>query len=415
MTETVRRYLSRRGLAVNPLPEDVPGSVSVGAVCIVIPVRNEYPGILDTLHSIADSAVFARQRCGTDTPLRIICVVNNRAQDTGTVIENNRRCLDLLRCHGTGNALPVPVEVIDCVSAGRELPPDQGVGFARKAGMDYALAGDAAVLACLDADTTVSSGYVEQLLLFARNVCPSGRDCRVAVTDFIHRLPDDRFNRQAIQWYEQYMKRHSRKLAQCGTWFYPSALGPVIVCTAEAYAACGGMNLRQAGEDFYFLQSLIKVCGGPPMVLDCCVYPSPRVSRRVPFGTGQRVAALIEYAVAVEQGQPVPEPVEINGYPDDVYAAITMFMQIAEDACRIRYTGKEFRELLEQQNPALTAFLQKENFFEVWFRLLTNNKTAATLGRAFQCWFDGLKIIRCIHFLSCPETTGSGNPADVSG
>ena len=55
----------------------------------------------------------------------------------------------------------------------------------------------------------------------------------------------------------------------------------------------GGMNRRQAGEDFYFIQKLVPA-GGYFSLNSTVVYPSPRPSFRVPFGTGASITKLNE-------------------------------------------------------------------------------------------------------------------------
>ena len=70
-------------------------------------------------------------------------------------------------------------------------------------------------------------------------------------------------------------------------------IGSAFAVRATDYVAQGGMNKRQAGEDFYFLQKLILT--GRYATLDTtCVYPSARFSTRTPFGTGQTVRQIVE-------------------------------------------------------------------------------------------------------------------------
>ncbi len=54
----------------------------------------------------------------------------------------------------------------------------------------------------------------------------------------------------------------------------------------------GGMNRRRAGEDFYFVQKLVPA-GGFFSLTSTTVHPSPRVSDRVPFGTGAAIGKMI--------------------------------------------------------------------------------------------------------------------------
>jgi hypothetical protein len=53
------------------------------------------------------------------------------------------------------------------------------------------------------------------------------------------------------------------------------------------------MNRRMAGEDFYFIQKLLPA-GGFFNLNQTTVYPSPRSSARVPFGTGVTIQRLTE-------------------------------------------------------------------------------------------------------------------------
>ena len=61
----------------------------------------------------------------------------------------------------------------------------------------------------------------------------------------------------------------------------------------EAYMKQGGMNRRKAGEDFYFLNKIMSL-GGFGECAETTIYPSPRTSKRVPFGTGQAVLRNVE-------------------------------------------------------------------------------------------------------------------------
>ncbi len=53
------------------------------------------------------------------------------------------------------------------------------------------------------------------------------------------------------------------------------------------------MNRRQAGEDFYFIQKLVPAGGYFNLNLTT-VFPSPRISSRVPFGTGVTISRMAE-------------------------------------------------------------------------------------------------------------------------
>jgi hypothetical protein len=52
------------------------------------------------------------------------------------------------------------------------------------------------------------------------------------------------------------------------------------------------MNRRQAGEDFYFLQKISWI-GQVTELTEVTVHPSPRLSDRVPFGTGKAIGDYV--------------------------------------------------------------------------------------------------------------------------
>jgi len=53
------------------------------------------------------------------------------------------------------------------------------------------------------------------------------------------------------------------------------------------------MNKRKAGEDFYFLQKIIQL-GNFKELTTTTVYPSARISDRVPFGTGKAISDYLQ-------------------------------------------------------------------------------------------------------------------------
>ena len=91
--------------------------------------------------------------------------------------------------------------------------------------------------------------------------------------------------------YELYLRYQELAWGYAGSPYAYPAIGSAMACTARAYAASGGMNRRQAGEDFYFLQQLAKT-GKIGRIWETTVRPSGRASHRVPFGTGRKVGAF---------------------------------------------------------------------------------------------------------------------------
>ncbi len=413
MKDTLQKYFQRKSIytpqdcsEVREKLQKLCGGCSAPQVAVVIPVKNEYPGIKDTLASLSASASAGSLSRTADSlahgtysraTLHVVCVVNCREDDDGDVKQNNTQMLAFLPSCRYENLF---ISVIDRTSSGNELPEKEGVGLARKIGMDYALACGAEIIASMDADTLVAETYAEELFRFAQN---HGKRS-FALVPFRHQKASTEQLQQAIDAYENYMMLHSKKLREAGSPYWAPVLGPSLVCTADGCVSCGGMNKRVSGEDFYFLQSLIKIeissgCAQfsvphekthadsaksrktsantldySPLFLNTEVYPSARISDRVLFGTGPKLRELTETS---SQNQKIECPL----YPDRCYEAV-----------------KEFIEKKESCQNELAGFMNKENFLSVWNKICVNNPSDPVKQEvAFHIWFDGLKIIRAIH------------------
>jgi hypothetical protein len=129
--------------------------------------------------------------------------------------------------------------------------------------------------------------------------------------------------------------------------------------------------------------------GRLPAKLPATVYPSARISNRVPFGTGQKIADIIA-------GASPP------AYPDAVYEQIGTFIAIIDEHINTHESCGELSARTKTQLPAVYDFLSADNFFQSWEKIRAQHhgmETELSLRRAFQFWFDGLKIIRLIHWL----------------
>lgn len=378
----VGRYLSRRAdLTTRPL---VAGDLRDLRQVVVIPVLAEEALLLRTLDALSANA-------GEELAhALVLCVVNNRVPPACPPewIAENERVLGYLDAAVAGRAAPVPpalrLAYVDASSPGREFPPDAGVGLARKIGMDFAAAlldsEAGGVILSLDADTVVAPNYLEAV----RGVLtqPGGWG---AVIDYAHPLNGPPDVTAAIVCYEIYLRYHAMGLAHAGSPYAFPTIGSALACTAEAYAAVGGMSRRQGGEDFYFLQELAKT-GRVDHVHTTTVYPSPRPSARVPFGTGPRVAAFLA-------GEDDPYRL----YSPESYECLRRMLRAVEAGAGL--DGVALLEAINAIHPALGQFMAVSGFEDVWARLRVNSKTGDQLRRQFHGWFDGLRTVRAIHCL----------------
>ncbi len=111
------------------------------------------------------------------------------------------------------------------------------------------------ILVSLDADCLVSPDYLQVI----ERTFNSDKRCFAATLNFRHQEPEmadekTSFGYQALRRCTCItIKKHSI-LQAFQTRFIP--LGSAFAVRADAYVKQGGMNRRQAGEDFYFLNKL---------------------------------------------------------------------------------------------------------------------------------------------------------------
>ncbi len=381
------KYLARADLE-RPLVGDDPEGIDQ---VVVIPALAEEERLFACLASLAANP--ARERRQT----LVICVINNRAEPhcSGTEIANNARTLDHLAELVAGReSATVPrlrpgdlqLAYIDASGPGREIDQCAGVGEARRIGLDRGvalLAGQGRIrglLYCLDADTVVAADYFqvvrEQFL---------ARRSWAAVVAYEHPLPEGQPERAAIIGYELFLRYHELGLGWAGSPYAYPPIGSTMVCRGDAYVAAGGMNRRQAGEDFYFLQQLAKT-GGVDRITGTTVYPSPRVSHRVPFGTG----ASVRQQLAGER-----DPTAV--YHPESYRILRAWLRaatgnLAEDAPALLGEARRIA-------PALGDFLVANRFARVWPRLQQHAADQSGLVAQFHRWFDAFKTLKLIHHL----------------
>ena len=123
---------------------------------IVIPSYCESEYILKTLESINNQKDFNLKE------LLVIVVINNSKEDSQEVIKDNIQSMNIIMNFKSDYVL----KYIDVSTENYALPVKfSGVGYARKIGMDFALkySHEQTILHCLDADTILSSAYLENI------------------------------------------------------------------------------------------------------------------------------------------------------------------------------------------------------------------------------------------------------------
>ncbi|MDQ6960954.1 MAG: glycosyltransferase [Mariprofundaceae bacterium] len=280
MSSFLHRYLER--YAANSAQVIVAPQPELGLI-IVIPCQNE-PNILKPLH-----AILACQK--PPCAVEIIVVINAGSHDEVTILAQNNASLRTIE-QADLNQDHLQIHAIHVDNLAKK---HAGVGLARKLGMDEAIrrfvfcGKKDGIIVSLDADCDVHGQYLVDIWQHFQE-----KQHKACVIPFQHDTQGmNTRHKQAIQLYEIDILYHVQglKLAQ-----YPHAfhtIGSCFAVSAHAYAAQGGMNRRQAGEDFYFLHKVADL-GDVATLRKACVYPSSRISFRVPFGTGQALQTWIQ-------------------------------------------------------------------------------------------------------------------------
>ena len=278
-------YLKERALfpeLIKEAPSEETG------IIVVVPSYSE-PGITDLLDSLAQCK---EPVCKTE----VIIIINAPAEADPKSLENN--LISIKNAEAWKKNHPdcfFQLYIIDVTSFKID---GWGVGLARKTGMDEAVRRfdrinkPESVILSLDADCTVEKNYFtsvydELLRRKDRSGCSIYFEHRVSGTEF----PE--YIYKSITQYELHLRYYCQGLAYAGFPYVHHTIGSVIAVKAMPYIKVGGMNRRTAGEDFYFIEKLVPTGGYFNLNLTT-VYPSPRLSFRVPFGTGPALTKMTE-------------------------------------------------------------------------------------------------------------------------
>jgi hypothetical protein len=322
----------------------------------VIPCYNENASFGQTVESLKKAALCAEEK------VAVVAVINH------PVGADERESLELLR---RINENEFEWESLFAIYAPGLTG---GVGEARKIGMDSCLQSCApehlcdTVICSMDGDTLVSADYFKEIAGFFNCHREGGVVCGLR-----HQSAGNDENEAAIRRYEAYLDRYVNQLKRCGSPYAFHTVGSAFAVRGEAYMKCGGMKVRKAGEDFYFLQELAKT-SGVGVIEKVLVFPSSRISERTPFGTGQAVKDIIS-------GKALSE------VSDAAFDRLEKVLQ------RLSF------ETLDTDTPSLpeSPFFETERFFKVWPGIRRNTQPQK-LQAAFHIWFDGLKTLRFLHW-----------------
>lgn len=258
-----------------------------------------------------------------------------------------------------------------------------GVGLARKLGMDLAISrfeliqNPKGIIACFDADSTCDPNYLQEVFkYFNDDLRRTG--CSIYFEHPLEKLQAKQ--RKLIALYELHLRYLVIANRHVGFPYAFHTVGSSMAVRAEAYASQGGMNKRKAGEDFYFIHKIIPL-GNYHDLNSTTVYPSARISDRVPFGTGRFMQ---------EHNREELKPV-LTYNPESFEQLKLLFDKV--DA--IYEEGVNIDTFPEGP---VRSFLVSISAVEKMEEICSKTSSSSTFRKAFFHWFNAFMIIRYLHF-----------------
>lgn len=348
-------------------------------IIVVVPAYDE-PGICRLLDSLA---LCNEPECKVE----VIVVVNAPAGAARECINNNKLTISNIESWKKKNrSCFFRLFVFTAESSVRGW----GVGLARKTGMDEALRrfscinNPEGVILNLDADCLVEKNYFDSVCneLFRR------KERTACSVYFEHPLSGDDFPEavyKSIALYELHLRYYYQGLIYAGFPFIFHTVGSAIAVKALSYLKAGGMNRRQAGEDFYFVQKLVPA-GGYFSLNSTTVYPSPRASFRVPFGTGASIGKLTN-------GQ------QTNLFTYNILAfnELHLFFANIEQYyyCRI----EELKGCYNLLPAGMRLFSDEKEWIEKMSEIRNNTSGLSSFKKRFFGWFNMFRIMKYLNYV----------------
>jgi len=347
-------------------------------IIVVVPAYNE-PGISILLGSLVS--------CNNpDCKVEVIIVVNARSDADERALLNNRLCINNIESWKKENKNAFfRLYVFD---AGQPAINGWGVGLARKTGMDEALRrfdvieNPCGVIVCLDADCIAERNYFVSICdefykRKERSACSISFEHPLSGSEF----PEEIYNH--IILYELHLRYYVQGLRYSGFPYPYHTVGSALAVRADQYVRAGGMNRKQAGEDFYFIQKLVPL-GGFFNLDSTTVYPSPRESYRVPFGTGATITRMME------NGEQKLLTYNIDGFTElrSLFSTAETLYQCNDDGLRLHY---------EKLPCGLRSFITDKEWSQKITEIKSNTSCKESFRKRFFDWFNMFRIVKYLN------------------
>jgi len=361
-----KRFQSK-GIQIEEKPEDNL------FLTLVIPTFNE-DELCKSLQSIKNCAL-------PEKSVEVIIVINSSENTDELIIKKNRRTLKKAQEFADeNNTQKLKFFILNYQNLPHKFA---GVGLARKIGMDEALhrynklEKPNGLIAGFDADSFLDKNYFTEIEKYF-DTNPKVDGCSI---DFQHPIEGEIFEEDIFKNiinYELHLRYFVEALRYANSPFAYHTIGSSFVVRADIYAKQGGMNRRKAGEDFYFLQKIIPL-GNYGEINTTKVIPSPRISDRVPFGTGAAISKMIE-----------DNTNEYFTYSTDAFILLKDFFEKIPEF----YNSFSYNSLPE----IMSRFLKMNNFENDYQKIKSNSPKINIFKKRFFDWFNAFRVIKFLNF-----------------
>ncbi|MGZ2370261.1 glycosyltransferase [Ancylomarina sp. YFZ004] len=370
------KYLKKQQVFPDYFNNEVPDNLGL---IVTIPCFDE-PDLVSSL-----KALWLCDRPGFK--VEVIVIVNSGVQVSSEVLSQNAKTIaDAQEWMSAHEDEKLKFFLIDQPNLPKKTA---GVGLARKIAMDEAVSRfnkigkSNGIITGYDADSSCDANYFTEIeKLFKKHPKANG-----ANIFYEHPLEGEEFSEliyNSIAQYELYLRYYMLAMRFTGHPHAYHTVGSSFAVSAEAYIKQGGMNRRQAGEDFYFLQKIIAL-GKFYEITHTRVIPSPRTSDRVPFGTGKAMSTF------VNEG--------ISNYKNYNYAAfkdLKVFFDRVDDFFGVDYDTFINKLIVELPGP-VRSYLKEDDFFESLDEINRNCASIDAFRKKFFGAFNAFKVLKYLN------------------
>ena len=292
----------------------------------------------------------------------------------------NRNALTIEKIKNQATISTINCIIIDKSSNGNGWEDKKhGVGWARKTIMDKisSISNENDIIVSIDGDTYYKPNYLQTII----NYFNSHSKIDVISIPYYHPQNSDKQANRAILRYEIYMRYYFLNLVRIKSPYTFSALGSALTFRQRALSKIGGFTPKKSGEDFYFLQKMVKYKPISNWITEK-VYPAARFSDRVYFGTGP---AMIKGNNGDWSSYPL--------YPISLFDNIHAFYNLIP---------KLYIKNID--TPIDSFWNNKNDRNSIFNKLRANNKDLPHFTKAVHDYFDALKTLQ---YLKSSYTPGN--------